>query len=88
MIPELRKKYNSEFTQKKYEDFLNDINTCLRCPTDFRISETPVFLPDDFAVELIIACNDIIEQIQTKEFKEKSLNAIPKGLNVPNEDEH
>ncbi len=72
MIPELRKKYNSEFTQKKYEDFLNDINTCLRFPTDFRISETPVFLPDDFAVELIIACNEIVEQIQTKEFKEKS----------------
>ena len=88
MIPELRKKYNSEFTQKRYEDFLKDINTSLMYPSDFRISETPIFLPDDFAVELIIACNDIVEQIQTKEFKEKSNQAIPKGLAVPNEDEH
>ncbi len=88
MIPELRKKYNSEFTQQKYEDFLNDINTSLKYPSDFRISETPIFLPDDFAVELIIACNDIVEQIQTKEFKEKSNHAIPKGFTVPNEDEH
>ncbi len=88
MIPELRKKYNSEFTQLKYDNFLKDINTSLKYPSDFRISETPVFLPDDFAVELIIACNDIVEQIQTKEFKLKSNYAIPDGLAVPNEDDH
>ncbi len=88
MISELRKKYNSEFTQKKYDDFLKDVNSSLKYPVDFRISETPVFLPDEFALELIIACNDIVEQIQTKEFKAKSHDAIPKGLEVPNEDEH
>ena len=27
MISELRKKFNSEFTQEKYESFLNDMNT-------------------------------------------------------------
>ncbi len=88
MIPEIRKKFNSEFTQNKYDNFLEDINSSLKYPCDFRISETPLFLSDEFAMELIIACNDLVEQIQSKEFKEKLKGAIPNGLNVPNENEH
>ncbi|MEO8399504.1 MAG: hypothetical protein ABI550_06785 [Ignavibacteriaceae bacterium] len=88
MIPKLRKKFNNEFTQKKYEDFLEDLNSILKYPTDFRVSETPLFLSDEFKNELIKACNELVKQIQTKEFKDKSQAAIPPGLAVPNETEH
>ena len=54
MIPELRKKFNSEFTQEKYESFLNDLNTSLKYPMDFRVSETPLFLSNELKKKLQI----------------------------------
>ena len=88
MIPELRKKFNSEFTLQKYNTFLNELNSSFQYPADFRVAETPIFLPVDLKDELINACSDILEQIQNDEFKRRSENAIPKDLVVPNESAH
>jgi len=88
MIPELRKKFNSEFTLQKYDTFLNELNSSFEYPADFRVAETPIFLPADLKDELINACSDILEQIQNDEFKKRSENAIPKDLVVPNESAH
>ena len=88
MIPELRKKFNSEFTQKKYEAFLNDINTSLKYPTDFRISETPLFLSDDLKKKLLKACDELCKQITRSEFKLKMKDAVPPQLNIPGETDH
>ena len=88
MIPELRKKFNSEFTVHKYDTFLNELNSSFQYPPDFRVAETPIFLPAEIKDELINACNDILVQIQNDEFKNRSENAIPKDLVVPNESAH
>ena len=88
MIPELREKFNAEFKQEVYEQFLEDVNTSLKYPTDFRVSETPIFLSEDFNNKLLTACSQVCEQIQSNEFKNKSNGAIPPHLIVPNEDEH
>ena len=88
MIPELREKFNAEFKQEVYEQFLEDINSSLKYPTDFRISETPLFLSEEFLTELLTACNEVCEQIQNKDFNVNSNGAIPSHLIVPNEDEH
>ena len=88
MIPELRKKFNSEFTLQKYYTFLNELNSSFQYPADFRVAETPIFLPADIKDELINACSDILKQIQNDEFKRISENAIPKDLVVPNESDH
>jgi hypothetical protein len=88
MIPDLREKYNSNFTQDIYNKFLNDLNSLFKYPADFRVAETPFFLPDYLKSELISACDDIIEQIQDKEFIRKSANAIPEDLIIPNESDH
>jgi len=88
MIPELRKKYNSEFTLKKYEAFLKDINTSLKYPVDFRISETPLFLSDDLKKKLLNACDDLCKQVTSSEFKLKMKNAVPSHLNILGETDH
>lgn len=88
MIPELRKKFNSEFTLDKYDAFLNELNSSLQYPPDFRVAETPIFLPEYLKDDLINACNDIINQLQNEEFKKKSEKAIPRDLIVPNESAH
>ncbi len=88
MIPQLRKEFNAAFTKKKYDEFIRDINSGVRFPADFRISETPVFLTRDFANELIKASDGIVQQLRTDDFKLRSQSAIPSGLSVPGEDDH
>lgn len=88
MIPELRKKYNSTFSQKIYNDFIKDLETFTYYPIDFRVSETPLFLTDNFTKKLYEATEDLILQLSNEEFKRYSENAIPKNLNVPNETPH
>ncbi len=88
MIPEIRKKFNSEFSLHKYNAFLNELNTTFQYPPDFRIAETPIFLPAFLKNELINACDDILNQLQNDEFKKRSEKAIPKDLFVPDESAH
>ncbi len=88
MIAEIRKKFNTNFTEKTYHEFLSDLNSALKYPTDFRVCETPLFLSVDLTKELLKACDDVIDQIRKKEFIERSLNAIPAHLKVPNDYEH
>jgi hypothetical protein len=88
MIPELRKKYNSQFSPKVYEAFIKDLQTFTYYPIDFRVSETPLFLDNDITNKLIEASSNIVSQLNDDDFKKKSDNAIPKNLIVPNEDNH
>ncbi|HKJ82330.1 MAG TPA: hypothetical protein VJ954_09920 [Ignavibacteriaceae bacterium] len=88
MIPKLRNKYNREFSQSAYRQFLNDLDSSVGYPTDFRVSETPVFLTPEITFELINAGNEIITSLRSDEFKEHSKSAVPEKLNVAGEDSH
>lgn len=88
MIKELREKFNSEFTEEKYQSFTKDLDDTFNHHVDFRIAETPIFLPRELVAEIQNASEILLTAIQSKEFKEYSMNAIPEGLKVPNEDEH
>jgi hypothetical protein len=88
MIPELRKKFNTDFSEKVYQEYLEDLNSVLKHPTDFRVCETPLFLSRDLTSELVKACDDVIIQLQQEEFLKRSENAIPPHLKVPNDFEH
>ncbi len=88
MIPEFRRQFNENFTQKKYEDFLHDLNS--KHPGDivFRVAETPVFIPKDFTDKMLEACEEIVDFIVRPDFKKLTDRAIPEIENVPNENEH
>lgn len=88
MIPELRKKFNTEFTYEKYKKFLEALDKEYNTEIEFRISETPVFITNEFRDELIKAADDILNFLQSDKFREISKNAIPPGLEVPNESVH
>jgi hypothetical protein len=88
MIPEIRKKFNADFSEKVYREFLDDLNSVLKYPTDFRVCETPLFLTRDLTDELVKACDDVIVQLQQEEFLKRSEDAIPAHLKVPNDFEH
>jgi len=88
MIPELRKKFNSEFTEESYIGFLKELNSFLKYPVDFRVSETPLFLSNKFYGEIINACNDLTSQISSASFKTKTNEIVPSSKKINGEEEH
>lgn len=89
MIEDIRKQYNQSFTAEKYQRFLKSIEAAHGHMPTFRISETPVFIPDAFKEKLLEACRDISEVIKSPDFKERTNDAIrDASLKVPAEDEH
>ncbi len=89
MIEDLRKRYNQSFTAEKYERFLQSIEDAHGHKPYFRISETPIFIPDDLKNKLLEACYDIQKVISKPGFKELTKDAIKNAsLKVPAEDEH
>ncbi len=88
MVPQLRKKYNEEFTAEKYNGFLHELGSIQGGKLDFRIAETPIFIPKEFKEKALAACESIIDVITTPDYKKQSDRAIPQHLTVPNEDDH
>jgi len=88
MIPSLRHAYNRAFTEEKYKAFLADLSAAHPGALDFRVAETPVFVPLDFKNKILDACESIIDIITAPNFKALTDKAIPPSLQVPNETAH
>ncbi len=88
MHPDLRARFNADFTPEKYATLLRCVNQTEKWPADFRISETPIFLSDQFTDEVTRAANGIVDLTRTPEFARHAASAIPKGLEVPGESAH
>src|SRR5437764_2148773 len=88
MDPQLRSQFNADFSAEKYDALLRCVNEAVRWPADFRISETPIFLTQEFTDEAVASARIIEAQTRTAEFKRHAASAIPAGLEVPNESSH
>lgn len=88
MDPAQRARFNAAFTPEGYTALLRCANETEKWPTDYRISETPIFLTPEFAEEIIRAGWDVVNQLRTPGFAEHARNAIPPGLEVPGETPH
>ncbi|WP_421945793.1 hypothetical protein [Pedobacter sp.] len=86
MIPAQRQKFNHQFTEGKYLDFLTDLQEGYP-EIPFRVAETPIFIPLALKEKLIAAGEEIIKLIKQPNFKELTKNSIPADWNVPNENE-
>lgn len=84
MIPQYRKQFNEEFSQEKYEKIHQLIKEKCGEDTDFRISESPIFLTKDFWNKLDDASQSIISQIKRMSDEELS-KAVPTNCKVPND---
>lgn len=87
MIAKYRRKFNSEFTHKKYEDFLKNLNRDLPA-ISFRVAETPLFIPAELEAKLVEAGEEIIRFIKRPDFKNLTEGAIPPFWSVPDENDH
>jgi hypothetical protein len=86
MIPELRQRFNANFTPKKYQDFLHALNT--RCSTEihFRVCETPAFFPESLINTMARYGDELMQQLLgNPDYRRQSDRSIPDKWNVPNQ---
>jgi hypothetical protein len=88
MEPAIRSRFNADFTPDKYATLVRCVNETEKWPTDFRVSETPIFLTREFTDEVTRAANEIVDLVRTPEFARHAASAIPEGLEVPGESAH
>ncbi|MGH2650575.1 MAG: hypothetical protein ACRDHK_05115 [Actinomycetota bacterium] len=88
MIPELRRAYNAAYTDEKYRAYRERLVATAGCPVDFRVAESPIFLPSPFRAALIRSTEEILAQLQTPRHQRYSLGAVPAEFDVPGCDEH
>jgi hypothetical protein len=86
MIPDVRNRFNEGFMQENYLALLNDIHRLYPGQLEFRIAETPLFIPKDFTQKMLDACEHIIDVILSPEYQQQANQAIPEGWRVPGED--
>ena len=85
MIQSVRHAYNEAFTPERYQAFLDAIQHDLPDQLDFRVAETPVFVPKALTSHLLRACEDIVDVLTQPDFIARTERAIPAGQRVPNE---
>ncbi|HTD92574.1 MAG TPA: hypothetical protein VK644_02130 [Chitinophagaceae bacterium] len=88
MIPVTRAAFNQAFTPETYQAFLQELNSFHAGAIEFRVAETPVFVPKDFTAKIIDACESIVDIIIDPKFKALTAKAIPENLHVPGETDH
>lgn len=88
MIKELREKYNSDFNEGTYQNFLNELDSQNGSKIEFRIAESPIFLSGDFKHKVLQAVSDIVSTITNENYFENVSLAVPSDLLVPNETPH
>ena len=84
----LRDKFNKNFTEDKYRNYMKSIDAVSPGALDFRIAETPIFIPKDFTKKMLDACEDIIDIIVAPNFITFTERSIPDDVKVPGDEGH
>jgi hypothetical protein len=86
MIPELRRRFNQQFTPGKYRRFLSALDQ--RCGTrvKFRVAETPCFFPKSLLEKISQDGRELVNQLlSSSDYRKQSDTTIPNEYKVPNE---
>ncbi len=82
MIPSIRDQYNTSFTEDAYQNFVHACQDRFNKTIEFKICETPIFIPADFSAKVLAAGEAILDVVCADDFKLKSDQAIPNGCFV------
>ena len=89
MIGELREAFNALFTVDKYRDLLSQLNAHAGTTIEFRIAETPIFLPKPLLDELASAGSALATRLMTwPEYMSAASRSIPPEFLVAGESAH
>jgi hypothetical protein len=86
MIPELRRRFNRDYTPAKYQQFLSRLSAACGVPIEFRVSETPCFLPAALVQEMADTGRELVRQlVESATYRKASDATIPPLYHVPGE---
>ena len=80
MIADIRKQFNLDFRPETYQALLEQVAAEYNFRPNFRIAETPIFIPRGLKQQLLEACEEITDVIVRPDFRELSQGAIATGL--------
>lgn len=86
MDARFRTLFNSQFTPELYESYQRELSQSLGATFEFRLAESPVFLPDDFKAKAVAGANAILGQLSDPENLERMKRAIPARWDTPGMD--
>ncbi len=88
MISPFREKFNAASSQANYEALVTSLEQTIGHQVEFRISETPVFLPSELWHSLVESAVAINSQLLNKNYLNQSDRAVPTQYFAPNETSH
>ncbi|MDQ2776009.1 MAG: hypothetical protein M3Y57_14000 [Acidobacteriota bacterium] len=89
MIPELREQFNANWQPANYAEFLRRVDERSGTHVQFRLSETPVFLPKPLIEKMVRYGLELYDQlVSNAEYRKAAHEAIPPQFRVPNESDH
>jgi hypothetical protein len=86
MDSRFRRLFNAQLTPALYDWYRNELSRRLGCRFEFRLAESPVFLPDDFKRRAVESATAIVEQLSDPTLIERMKAAIPERWNTPGMD--
>jgi hypothetical protein len=86
MDPRYRRLFNEQFTPERYRSHSNELSRRLGCAFDFRLAETPTFLPEDLRRRVVECATAIVAQLSDRALIERMMDAIPERWNTPGMD--
>lgn len=88
MHKQAREAFNNSFTEKGYEEFVESLSSAFPGQLDFRVAETPVFVPKALKEKILRASDEIIGTLSSADFLAKTDRAVPANQHVPSENAH
>ncbi len=88
MISPFREKFNAANSQAIYHSLVTSLEVMIGYSIEFRISETPVFLPSELWNSLIESAVAINSQLLHKNYLSQSDRAVPAQYFAPSESSH
>lgn len=88
MISSQREQFNANFSQATYQQLVSSLQQTTGLTIEFRVSETPVFIPADLLVEIQQAATAINQQLLNPEYLATSDRAIPPSFHAPQQTAH
>jgi hypothetical protein len=88
MISSLRSQYNDAFSKEKNDAFISHLESTFPGQLDFRVAESPLFIPADFTKKILDACESIIDVVGTADYYQASEKSIPSNQKVPGENKY
>ena len=88
MISSQREQFNTNFSPATYQQMVSSLQRTTGLTNEFRVSETPVFIPADLLVEIQAAATVINQQLLNGEYLAASDRAIPSRFHAPNQTAH